>query len=126
MPNAVQADLYMNMRYDTAFGIYDHDLPDPTDAEGKLINPWPLMIVSPKEDLSKVDPLDFRLDQFIENRVFDLTGISFDVAMSYSRADYLKLIAKSKKHAALVNGLGADLKKLEDQLRKAGATPPKP
>lgn len=121
-PNVVEASLFMNMRYDVAFGIYDHDAPDRPDV------PWPLLYVSPKEDLARVDPLDFRLDQFAENRVFDIFGIPFDELIQFPRRDYLKVIAAAKKHSAkALGGRGTDLKKLEDALRQqaSNGNPPK-
>lgn len=121
-PNIVEANIFMSMRYDVAFGIYDHDAPDRPDV------PWPLLYVSPKEDLTRVDPLDFRLDQYAENRVFDIFGIPFDELIKFPRRDYLKVIQAAKKHSAkALGGRGTDLSKLEKLLLQQGVTnqPPK-
>lgn len=119
-PNVVEADLFMRMKYDSAFGIFDHDAPDRKDV------PWPLLYVSPREDLSVVDPLDFRLDQYIENRVQELTGVPFHELIQFPRRDFLKVISSCKKHSAKLYGGGnSTLKNLERMLaQNAGNKPP--
>lgn len=112
-PNVVEADLIMRMQYETAFGIYNHDGPEDKDV------PWPLLYVSPKESLASVDPLDFRLDQFAENRVYDIFGIPFDQLIQFPRRDFLKVIASAKKHSAkALGGVSKDFKKLEETLKQ--------
>ncbi|BAS04987.2 hypothetical protein [Ralstonia phage RSF1] len=119
LPNVVDAELFMRMKYETAFGIYNHDAPD-TEAV-----PWPLLFCSPLEDLSVVDPIDFRLDQFAENRVHEIFGLSFDELIHYPRRDFLKVINSAKKHSAKLFGAGSSLlKNLERQLSQT--TPTKP
>uniref|UniRef100_A0AAU7PFI9 Uncharacterized protein n=1 Tax=Burkholderia phage vB_BgluM-SURPRISE13 TaxID=3159457 RepID=A0AAU7PFI9_9VIRU len=122
LPNVVDAELFMRMKYETAFGIYNHDLPD----DPKV--PWPLLFCSPREDLAVADPLDFRLDQFAENRVHEIFGFSFDELIHYPRRDFLKVMNSAKKHSAKMYGQGNGfLKKLEQQLARteAGKTPTK-
>lgn len=64
-----------------------------------------------------MDPLDFRLDQFAENKVFELFGIPFTEFIRLSRYDLLKVLESAKKHSARLLGAGgADLKKLEKML----------
>lgn len=109
-PNVVEADYFMRMQYETAFGIIDHQAPDQKEI------PWPLLFVSPRESLTTVDPLDFRLDQFAENRVHEIFGISFDELIQFPRRDFLKVIESAKKHSAKL--LGAGNKQLQD-LEKA-------
>lgn len=119
-PNVVEADLIMRMHYETAFGIYDHHGPENPDV------PWPLLYLSPKESLAEVDPLDFRLDQFAENRVFEIFGIPFDQLIQFPRRDFLKVIQSAKKHSAkTLGGAGRELKKLEDLLRSQPNVPAK-
>lgn len=111
LPNVVDAELFMRMKYETAFGIYNHDAPD-----DKTI-PWPLLFCSPLEDLARVDPLDFRLDQFAENRVHEIFGLSFDELIRYPRRDFLKVINSAKKHSAKLLGAGnGAIKQLEKLL----------
>jgi hypothetical protein len=110
-PNVVEADLIMRMEYESAFGIYDHQAPDNPEV------PWPLLFVSPKESLANVDPLDFRLDQFAENRVHEIFGISFDQLIQFPRRDFLKVIASAKKHSAkALGGTSGKLRDLEKML----------
>lgn len=103
----------MRMEYETAFGIYNHQAPDDLNV------PWPLLAVSPKESMALIDPLDFRLDQYAENRVYEIFGISFDQLIRFPRSDFLKVIQSAKKHSARVLGGGMkDLRKLEDALKQ--------
>jgi len=119
LPNVVDAELWMRMKYETAFGIYDHDGPDQQGI------PWPLLFCSPLEDVSIVDPLDFRLDQFIENRVHELTGLSFNELIHYPRRDFLKVMNSAKKHSAKLFGAGnSQLKKLEQMLAQSSSNQP--
>lgn len=122
MPNVVEAEMMLNMQYDTAFGIYDHKADDREDV------PWPLLYNSPLEDLARVDPLDFRLDQYAENRVFDIFGIPFDQLIQFPRADYLKVIASAKKHSGKALGQrSGDFNRLENLLKQTlGSQPPSP
>ena len=109
----------MRMKYETAFGIYNHDGPDQQGI------PWPLLFCSPREDLSVVDPLDFRLDQFAENRVHEIFGFSFDEMIRWPRRDFLKVMNSAKKHAAKLYGGGnSTLKKLEQMLSQTGPGKP--
>lgn len=101
LPNRIEASLYLQMRYEQAFGIFDHDAPDDPNT------PWPLMAMSPREDLARVDPLDFRLDQYAENRVFEIFGIPFDELIQFPRRDFLKVINSAKKHSARLAGVGS-------------------
>ncbi|BAQ02716.2 hypothetical protein [Ralstonia phage RSL2] len=111
LPNVVDAELFMRMKYETAFGIYNHDAPDDKSV------PWPLLFCSPLEDLARVDPLDFRLDQFAENRVHEIFGLSFDELIRYPRRDFLKVINSAKKHSAKLLGAGnGAIQKLEKLL----------
>lgn len=126
-PNVVEAGIMMRMQYETAFGIHNHEAKD----DPKV--PWPLLAMSPKESLTVVDPLDFRLDQFAENRVHDIFGIAFDDLIQFPRADYLKVIASAKKHSAKLAGTGdrqlRDLEKamqvIAQQNQQQGSQPPK-
>jgi len=112
LPNSIDASLYMKMQYDGYMGIWDHTAPD------KKETPWPLLFVSPKEDLAKVDPLDFRLDQFVENRVYELFGIPFHELIQFPRRDFLKVINAAKKHSSKTLDEGSsELKKLEKALK---------
>lgn len=121
LPNSVEADMMLSMQYDTAFGIYDHEAKDREDV------PWPLLYNSPLEDLARADPLDFRLDQFAENRVFDIFGIPFNELIQFPRADYLKVISSAKKHSAKALGQrGNDISKLENLFRQYGTNAPQP
>ena len=109
----------MQMYYESAFGIYDHSAQDSPET------PWPLLVPTQKESLTLLDPLDFRLDQFAENRVFEVTGIPFHELIQFPRRDYLKAIAAAKKHSEKALGVGdRSLKKLEQMLSQAGKTPP--
>lgn len=121
LPNVVDAELFMRMKYETAFGIYNHDAPDDKNV------PWPLLFCSPLEDLARVDPLDFRLDQFAENRVHEIFGFSFDELIRYPRRDFLKVINSAKKHSAkLLGGGSSAIKQLEKMLaQQSGNQPPK-
>jgi hypothetical protein len=119
LPNVVDAELFMRMKYETAFGIYNHD------AEDNPAVPWPLLFCSSREDLSSVDPLDFRLDQFAENRVHEIFGFSFDELIHYPRRDFLKVMNSAKKHSAkLFGGGNRTLTQLEKLLSQQ--TPPNP
>lgn len=98
----------MRQAYETAFNIFNHDLPD----DPKV--PWPLLAISPKEALDKVDPLDFRLTQYAENRVHEIFGIPFDQLLHFPRRDYLKVIAAAKKQSGNLNDASdSGLKELE-------------
>lgn len=109
----------MRMKYESAFGIYNHDLPDDP------ATPWPLLFCSPREDLSAVDPLDFRLDQFAENRVAEIFGFSFDELIQWPRRDFLKVMNSAKKHSSRLYGAGnKTLKDLEKMLAQTGANKP--
>lgn len=105
----------MQMEYETAYSIYDHFKPDDPNV------PWPILAVSPKESVSMVDPMDFRLDQFAENRVHEIFGLSFDEVIHYPRRDYLKVIESAKKHSAkYLSGMGAlgkQLTSMEKQMQ---------
>lgn len=108
-PNVVEADLFLRMRYETTFGIYDHDAPDNPEV------PWPLLAMSPKESLSALDPLDFRLDQYAENQVMQIFGIPFDELIKFPRASFLKVIHSAKKHSSRMNASSSNvLKNLEN------------
>lgn len=110
-PNVVEADMMMRMKYETAFDIYDHDKDDDPEV------PWPLLAISPRESMNLVDPLDFRLDQFAENRVYDIFGIPFDQLIQFPRKDFLKVIASAKKHSGkLLGGSDTRMKELERSL----------
>lgn len=111
----LEADMYMRMQYETAYGIYNHFGPDDPNV------PWPLMLASHKEGLMNIDPLDFRLDQYAENKVFDLFGIPFDVLIQFTRHDFLKVINSAKKHNARLLTAANGLKKLEEDLKKQQA-----
>lgn len=121
LPNVVDAELFMRMKYETAFGIYNHDAPDDKNI------PWPLLFCSPLEDLARVDPFDFRLDQFAENRVHEIFGLSFDEVIRWPRRDFLKVINSAKKHSAKLLGAGnGAIKQLEKLLAQTpNQTPPK-
>lgn len=98
-PNVVEAELMMRVEYEKAFNIYDHSGPDNPNV------PWPLLAISPKESLNVVDPLKFRTDQFAENRVAEIFGMSFDQLIQYPRRDYLIMIESAKKHSNKLDGL---------------------
>lgn len=98
----------MRMQYETAYGIFNHDAKDDPSV------PWPLLALSTKESLNLVDPLDFRLDQFAENRVFEIFGVPFDQLLQFPRADYLKVIQSAKKHSSkMFGGVDRQFKELE-------------
>lgn len=122
-PNAVYGAMMMRMEYETAYGIFDHKAPD----DPKV--PWPLLAVSPKESLTTVDPLAFRMAQFAECRVTEAFGMSFDVAIRYPRRQYLMLINAAKEHAAkmgpMLNKLSAQMDRLGKDLKDM-TTLPKP
>lgn len=112
----MEAKLWMQMRYETAFGIYDHNAPDDPQV------PWPLMAVSIKEDLSRVDLLKLRLDQHAEYKVFEIFGLSFDTFIQLPRRDLLMVLESAKKHAAMANRVGNDMfSKLEAMMKKNGS-----
>lgn len=101
----------MRQKYETEMGIYDHGKDDDPNV------PWPLLALSPMESLTSVDPMAFRLDQFAENRVADVFGISFDQLIQFPRRDYLQVIASAKKHSGkALSGTDAKLKELEKAL----------
>jgi len=112
LPHPIDAKIFMDMQYDNYMDIWDHNGPDKKDT------PWPLLLVSPKEDLARVDPLDFRLDQYVENKVYELFGIPFHELIQFPRRDFLKVINSAKKHSARSIDIGSsELKKLEKTLK---------
>lgn len=122
-PNVVEADIFMRMKYETAFGIYNHDAPESKEV------PFPLLALTPRESLTLLDPLDFRLDQYAENMVNEQFGIPFNELIQFPRADYLKVMAAAKKYAARKNGMtDAKVKELERLLAQQHQqqSPPKP
>lgn len=121
-PNVVEADIFMRMKYETAFGIYNHDAPESKEV------PFPLLALTPRESLTLLDPLDFRLDQYAENMVNEQFGIPFHELIQFPRADYLKVIGAAKKFASKKMGLtDAKVKELERLLAQQHQqqTPPK-
>lgn len=111
----------LRQAYETAYGIYNHQGPDESDV------PWPLMVLSHKEDMSRVSPLKFRLDQFADNRVYDLFGLSFDDLLEYPRREYLEVIEAAKRaNQRSQGGLGGRLDNLEKELQKLGKQPANP
>ncbi len=110
-PNVVEADLFMRMQYETAFGIHNHYAPESKEV------PFPLLTMAPRESLTLLDPLDFRLDQYAENAVNETFGIPFNELIQFPRADYLKVIATAKRYALKKQGLtDSKLKELEAAL----------
>lgn len=109
----------MQTKYDTAFKVYDHYGPDDPSV------PWPHLYVAPNESLLNADPLDFRLDQHAENKVFDIFGISFPELMSCTRYDVLKILASAKKHnATLVRASTAGVTELERMMKQYATANP--
>lgn len=117
LPNGVDADIYLRAQYETTFGIYNHYGPD----DPKV--PWPLMAVSPKEDLSAPNFLKLRLDQFAEYQVHSIFGLSFDELMEYPRREFLQVLSAAKAHsakmAANMGGLGSRMDNLEKSIQDA-------
>lgn len=107
----------MRVKYETAFRIHDHFAPDDPEV------PWPLLAISPRESPNMMDPLDFRLDQFAENKVHELFGISFLEFIALPRYDLLKILDSAKKHSArLLNSGDTGFKKLEKLFQQSKKT----
>lgn len=118
-PSVLDAQMFMQTKYDTAFGVFDHFGPDNPEV------PWPHLYVSPNESLLNADPLDFRLDQHAENKVFDIFGIPFHEMIRYTRYDLLKVLASAKKHnATLVRASSAGMGELERILKQHATANP--
>ena len=108
----------LRQAYETVYGIFNHQGPDDPET------PWPLMANTFKEDLSRVSPLKFRLDQYADNRVFDIFGISFDDLLEYPRREYLEVIEAAKRaNQRNTTGVGSRLDSLEAELRKLNKMP---
>lgn len=97
----VQARLLLKGKYEEIYGIRSHNEDDPE-------NPYPFLAVNPLEDLSKCRPVYGRMEDFIDNRVATLTGMSLTEFLELPRhlvEKILELCGKvnQKENAATQN-----------------------
>jgi hypothetical protein len=99
--------LMLRERYETTYGIFNHDMP--------LAEPRPLAVVAmhPKEDVLVGSLLYERLDQFIDKDVFKYTGLAWDRFLElphYQCERILELCHKRKEdHRKSMNGIADQL-----------------
>lgn len=112
VPNPVEAEFYLQAKYETMFGIQDHYAPDDPEV------PWPHMAKSPKEDLSRLNLEGFRMDQFVNYQVQRIFGIDFDQFMDRPRRNLLEMLESAAKHSKAINSsTDADIGKLEEGIK---------
>lgn len=80
-------------RYETDYGIYDHDNDSPD-------NYYSLVAYHPTEDIAFGDLLYERLDQYMEARVKYYTGLSFDEFMDQPRHMVQRILDRCRTRAA--------------------------
>jgi len=98
---SVETQQWMLHRYETDYGIYNHDQADPTKY-------YSLVAFHETEDLSIGDLLYERLEQYMEAGVKQYTGLSFNEFMDYPRHMVLRILERCRQRQAKAPTLDLD------------------
>ncbi len=107
---SVEAQQWALDRYETAYGIFDHNKPSITGDEYALVR------YHPSEDTSIGDILYERLHEYKECCVQDHTGLSFKELLELPRHMVVKIFEQCRRWEEKKPRLSADLKDLTKKL----------
>ena len=91
---AVAAQILLLDRYETIYGIYNHDHEDPA-------RPWALVAMHEAEDVVSGSQLHERMEQFVEKEVHKWFGISWLEFIEQPTDACIKMLEISARHQAV-------------------------
>lgn len=107
-PDFVEAQIVMRGLYETSFGIRNHYGPDQ--------HPFAPVAANPKEDYGPYSALYKDAVTFVEERVHEALGLSFDEFFRKPRREIETLLAvvrqRNKKHSTALNNAANGLNNL--------------
>ena len=119
-PASSDIQLWLRYRYETDYGVYNHELP-PVPDQG-----LDLFLAHPMEDTYKHGPLYDRIVKFHERRVHQRFGITFTELLSMPREAVVHILEICGKppeaELRIITEMESTFGKTRDQIRQKGAT----
>lgn len=109
--NSVEAQQWALDRYETAYGIFDHN------RTRRVGDEYALVRFHPEEDISIGDVLYERLKEYKEYNVKDHTGLSFKELLEFPRHMVVEIFRQCRQWEEKKPKLPLDLKGLDKAMR---------